>query len=130
MRKLGRELFYFGIAGTIGYLVDVAVLYLVMETLGLYVGRVLSFLMAATTTWLFNRAITFSNRPSGISLAAEYRSYLLFMLGGALVNYGAYVAALQSVDGMPPYLAVALGSLSGMLVNFLLSRKLLFKNQL
>ena len=128
MRKLGLEIFSFGIAGVLGYLVDVAVLYLLLDALGLYLGRVFSFLSAATATWLFNRSFTFRRRPSGIPLGAEYRTYLFFMVAGGTVNFAAYIAVLQTVPTAPPFIAVAIGSVSGMAVNFFLSRRLLFRN--
>lgn len=129
MRKLSLEIFYFGVSGILGYVVDVAALYLVMDGVGLYFGRVFSFLMAASFTWVFNRFITFRTRTSRFSIGYEYRTYLLFMLAGASVNYGIYVLALQVSSGVPPYLAVALGSFGGMWINFFLSRNLLFKDQ-
>ena len=130
MPRLNLDFIYFVIAGTLGFVVDVAVLYLLMDTLGLYLGRIISFLFAVTTTWVFNRYITFRKRRSGISLTSEYRIYLAFMIVGGLVNYFVYLVALNTALEVPPYMAVAIGSLSGLSVNYFLSSKLLFKNAL
>ncbi len=57
--KVARELFFFIFAGTIGFLVDTGVLYLVKAQCGLYWGRAISFLCAASVTWILNRSRTF-----------------------------------------------------------------------
>ena len=127
MLRLSLNFVVFGVSGTLGFLVDVAVLYLLMDTLGLLLGRIVSFLCAVTTTWIFNRHITFRKRPSRVSLVSEYRSYFAFMLLGGCVNFLFYLLVLRMVEEVPPFIAVAAGSLSGLSVNYLLSRNLLFK---
>lgn len=125
--KLGREFLSFAVVGAIGFVVDLGVLYLVAPTLGWYGGRVVSFIAAATSTWALNRRYTFAERRSGSSIWREYARYLLTMLGGALVNYGAYVLALHWIGGpLAPALGVALGSGAGLVVNFLTARFLVF----
>ena len=50
------------------------------------------------------------------------------MLGGAVVNYGAYVLVLHWVTGAwAPAAGVALGSCAGLVVNFLSARYLVFR---
>ena len=48
--KLGREFLSFAVVGAIGFVVDVAVLYLAAPLLGWYGARVVSFLAAASAT--------------------------------------------------------------------------------
>jgi len=122
-----RRLVLFAVAGVLGLIVDVGVLYLLAPWLGWYAARVLSFLAAATATWAFNRRFTFAaGRPA--SLWREYASYVAAMLGGAAVNYAVYVLTLHSVDGpWAAALGVALGSLGGMVVNYLSARHLVFR---
>jgi len=128
--KAGREFLLFALAGVIGLGVDVGVLYLAAPLLGWYAARVLSFLAAATATWSLNRRYAFATRHSGASLAREYAGYLLTMLGGAVVNYGAYVVVLHSLAGpWVPALGVALGSCAGLALNFLAARQLVFKSR-
>jgi putative flippase GtrA len=124
--KLGRQFLSFAVVGAIGFVVDVAVLYLVAPLLGWYGARVLSFLAAATATWALNRRYTF--RRSEASVLREYLGYLLTMLGGAVVNYGAYVLVLHWATGpWAPAAGVALGSCAGLVVNFLSARYLVFR---
>lgn len=126
--KLGREFLSFAVVGAIGFVVDVAVLYLAAPLLGWYGARVLSFLAAATATWVLNRRYTFSARNAGNSVLREYLGYMVTMLGGAVVNYGAYVLVLHGFSGpWAPAAGVALGSCAGLVVNFLSARYLVFR---
>ncbi len=126
--KLGREFLSFAVVGVAGFVVDVAVLYLAAPLMGWYGARALSFLAAATATWALNRRYTFSARSSNDSVLREYLGYLVTMLGGAVVNYGAYVLVLHWVTGAwAPAVGVALGSCAGLVVNFLSARYLVFR---
>jgi putative flippase GtrA len=126
--KLGREFLSFAVVGAVGFVVDVAVLYLLAPLLGWYGARVLSFLAAATATWVLNRRYTFNGRKANASVLREYLGYLVTMLGGAVVNYGAYVLVLHWVSGAwAPAAGVALGSCAGLVVNFLSARYLVFR---
>ncbi len=130
--KLGREFLTFAAVGIVGLGVDVCVLYLAAPALGWYAARVLSFLAAASTTWAFNRRFTFAARSSNASIWREYVSYLLTMLGGAVVNYAVYVATLHWVGATIPWapaLGVALGSCAGLALNFMSARHLVFKDK-
>jgi putative flippase GtrA len=128
--KAGREFLFFAAAGVAGLGVDVGVLYLAAPVLGWYLARVLSFAAAATATWALNRRYAFGARHSEVSLAREYLGYLLTMLGGAFVNYGVYVLVLHAFTGpWVPAAGVALGSLAGLVLNFLSARHLIFKSR-
>ncbi len=123
-----RRLLSFGIAGGIGFVVDAGLLYLLAPHLGWYAGRVLSFWGAATATWLINRRFTFTDGARRLPLWQEYLRYLAAMLGGAVVNYAAYVAVLHSLEGpAAPLIGVAAGSIAGMGVNYLSARYLVFR---
>ena len=60
--KVARQLVLFGVGGTIGFIVNAGVLQLLVSGLAWdrFSGRLISFLCATTTTWLFNRHYTFS----------------------------------------------------------------------
>jgi putative flippase GtrA len=127
---VARELFLFGLVGLAGFLVDSGVLYLLMGTLGLYLGRLVSFASAVFTTWLLNRHMTFRQRHSGMSLTREFRRYFLMMVGGGAVNYGVYALLVYFSNAVAnqPVWGVAVGSLAGMLVNYSLAKVFVFKN--
>lgn len=120
----------FGAAGIVGYLVDVSLTSLFEPIVGVYFARIPAFISAATATWVINRSFTFSARkPHHKSLKSEYLHYLSLMVGGALVNYMVYVVTVTYLRGssFDIYIAVALGSLAGMMLNYLTSRRYIYK---
>jgi putative flippase GtrA len=121
--------FRFAIVGCAGYGVDVAALYVAIYGLGagLYWGRVFSYFCASSSTWYMNRLITFADARSD-QLAAEWLKFVLLNGVGGVVNYMTYAIYLHYgySSAATPAVAVALGSLSGLGVNYILSRKLVF----
>jgi putative flippase GtrA len=125
-RQRVRALLLFGVAGVLALGVDVALLYLLRGWLGNYGARLLSFLCAASFTWLFNRTITFAGEKRH-GLLHEYLAYLGSVALGGLINYSAYAACVRwwPAAAAQPAIAVALGSLAGMGWNFLAAQRLL-----
>lgn len=124
-----RDSIFFGAVGTIGFLVDVAVLYSLAGLIGLFYGRAVSFLAAVLATWVLNRRWTFKHRRSGLASSREFAIYLVLMLVGGAVNYAVYVGLVVSYQLalQHPVIGVAAGSLAGLLINFLASRFILFR---
>lgn len=117
----------FALVGVIGFVADAGALGLAMAAgLGLYAGRLCSYLVAATVTWWLNRSVTFrSKAPPSV------REWLRFLAANAVgggVNLGAYTALVLASDFVRanPVLGVAVGSLLGLNVNFVLSRTFVF----
>ena len=130
--KVPRQFLAFCIVGTIGFVVDVAILHALAPWLGWYGGRVLSFIGAATATWALNRAFTFSAQAAAARYSAwqQYWRYMVAMLGGAAVNYLAYtLTLLWSSAPWAPTLGVAMGSIAGLAVNFISARKVAFRTR-
>ena len=124
-----KELFLFGVAGVIGYLGDVFTTLLLHGILGVYVARLPAFVVATTLTWIFNRNITFSvHRSHHESLIKEYFHYTSLMIFGLIVNYIVYAVSITIIGHgkFAIFICVGLGSLSGMAVNYLSSKKYLF----
>ncbi|HEY0201791.1 MAG TPA: GtrA family protein, partial [Burkholderiaceae bacterium] len=123
-----QQFLLFAVAGVLGLLVDVAVLYAVAPLLGWYAARVLSFLSAASFTWWFNRRWTFTQPASRDPIFKQYAKYLASMAIGGCVNYAVYAATLHWLH-MPgaALLGVALGSVAGMGFNFLCARYIVFR---
>jgi len=130
MKPLGQFL-RFSLVGAAGFGIDVGVLYLARsQGLDLYSSRLLSFLAAATFTWLGNRYFTFRTPPSRArQLGGEWASYLGAMAFGGLVNYAVYAALVTWVPlfRAHPWLAVAGGTGAGLLINFLFARRILYR---
>lgn len=120
----------FCIIGAAGFLADSGVLYLLNRGAGLdlYGARLISFLAAATLTWIGNRSFTFKiDRPPS---RREWGEYLVVNAVGAAVNYGTYAAciALFTVARDQPILAIAAGSALALIVNFLANKRVVFRS--
>jgi putative flippase GtrA len=117
----------FCLVGTIGFVVDSGML-LVLTTAGIagpMIGRVLSFLVAASVTWALNRRFTFRSRAPTASLAP----YVLLTGFGALLNLGVYrlwIGAFGDTAVML-VLGVAAGSIVALAFNFLVSKHFVFQ---
>ena len=125
------ELIRFGLVGASGFVVDTVILYTVLAFGDLfYVGRIVSFMGAVTFTWYMNRVFTFVDREG--SMFAQWRRFVFVNSGGGLINYGVYAALISSLPLVTAYpiLGVAAGSLSGMVFNFMMSRKFVFFGRL
>ena len=130
--RLRRQLVLFSVGGVIGFIVDAGILQLLV---GLFAwdrfsGRLISFLCAATATWIFNRHYTFrGSRPH--SLWGEWLRYILAMSGGFACNFTAYTALVLwfDIDRQWLILAVGAGSIAGLWVNFIASRYWVYRKK-
>jgi putative flippase GtrA len=130
-RNLGKQHYFsFVVAGTCGFIVDAGVVTLLSKFwgVGLVLAKVVSFLLAVTVTWLINRRYTFKPKDDQ-SLVHEWIHYFLANSIGAIINNGLYIALIFSValTKTCPALAVAVGSLGGMVFNYIASRWWVFK---
>jgi putative flippase GtrA len=120
----------FGMVGALGFVVDAGVLYSCMKLLamGPYSARAVSFVVAASTTWICNRSFTFRGQGSA-AIHIEWARFLLVSAGGFVFNYGSYavLVAMSAVVADYPVLGVAAGSLAGLFFNFSASRRLVFR---
>jgi putative flippase GtrA len=128
--KLWRELILFGVIGTLGLLIDIAVLYALKPMFGLFLSRGVSFFVAAITTWYLNKTITFKGNKSTLPIHQELIAYVGLMLLGGAANYATYIWLVIAYEYVQsnPFLAVAAGSLAGMFFNYSTSKFVLFKN--
>ncbi|WP_051341491.1 GtrA family protein [Azospirillum halopraeferens] len=134
--RLARQFGAFGVVGVIGLAVDVAVLYAVLHGLALHAygdagflaARVPSFFAAATATWALNRAFTFRTARRD-PLHRQWAKFIAANSVGGVVNYAAYAGCIAygALFTAHPALAVAVGSLAGMLFNFTASKLLVFR---
>lgn len=123
-----RQFIIFGIVGTVGFVVDAGVLYAGLAAgLGYYGGRIVSYLCAATVTWALNRRFTF--KTTATASKREWGKFVLLNLSGFAVNYGTYAACLEAhpLFTSYPVLAVAVGSVAGLFVNFGVNKYLVFR---
>ncbi len=132
MLKFSREFVLFAMGGIGGLLIDAGIVQMLVSFghWNPYLARVLSFLLAATFTWWWNRRYTFAARDSGRSARAEWLHWMALMSAGAVVNYGVYALLLLNFVDLHrwPGLAAAAGSAVAALVNFSMARGVLFKH--
>ena len=127
-RSSTRILFLrFAFVGVAGFLVDAGALTLALS-LGadLYTGRIFSFFCAVTATWYMNRIYTFASRDP--RLLREWGHFVSANAVGGLINYATYALLVSTIGFFASYpiIAVAAGSLAGLLWNFTVSHKLVF----
>ncbi len=126
---ISKRLLFFTMIGVVGFLVDTFFLYLLKGEMGLYFGRLISFLIAAYVTWVLNRRITFGDCNSELDKKKELVIYLVLMACGGSVSYAIYAGLItfSPFAFQYPILAIGIGGLGGLIVNFLTSN-LLFKS--
>ncbi len=130
--RLAGEVFRFGVVGTVGFFVDAGVLTLGLRAgTGPWIGRVLSYLAAASVTFGLNRAWTFRAADRSRPMGRDWSLFLLVNLVGFACNYSTYAALIAGVPLVRefPVLGVAAGSLAGMAGNFLLSKRYVFRSR-
>ena len=123
-----RQFLRFCIVGGVGFGIDAGILsFLNSVGFDFYSARGASFIIAVTFTWIGNRQFTFRAGKRTTKRHVEWTKYLLAMMVGGGVNYGVYALLVWNLALLReiPWLAVAAGSGSGMVVNFLLARRIM-----
>lgn len=118
----------FGTVGTIGFVVDTAVVYATRHRLGLYGAGLASYLVAASVTWALNRTWTFRGLGGGPA-HQQWAQFVVVSLGGFVLNRGTYALLVTFVPlcARQPVFAVAAGAIAGMFLNFGLARRVVFR---
>jgi putative flippase GtrA len=118
----------FAAVGLLGLAVDTATVYGLRPMLGLYGGGLAGYVSAASSNWLLNRIWTFRGQGSG-SLLRQWAMFMVANLGGFALNRGTYVLLVTFVPiaADQPVIAIAAGAVAGLMVNFTLSRRLVFR---
>lgn len=128
--RLRGQFARFAVVGTIGFAVDASVLTVAVSVTGMgpYLARVLSFGVAATVTWYLNRRYTFSTRRASSGALSQWSRFVAVNALGACINFAVYAALIASSDIARRFLllAVAAGSVAGLVSNFTLSRAFVF----
>lgn len=125
-----RQFLLFCLGGFVGFVIDAGVLQILVSGFAQdrFSARLISFLCAATATWVFNRNYTFRG-PRRHSLLGEWTRYVFAMSGGFACNFAAYSALVIAfnIDKQWLALAVAVGSIAGLGVNFAASRYWIYR---
>lgn len=132
-RVRGSRFLRFAIVGGTGFFVNEAVLFAAIRFLhlGPYGGGFFAFLVTVSFTWWGNRLLTFREKAArgARGMAAEWFKFVTANTLGFLANYAVY-AALVTFAPAPlnsPYVALAFGTLVGLIFNFTLSKRFVFR---
>ena len=129
---LQSQFIRFLIVGSIGFIVDTAVLYIGLYMIGLnhFTGRLFSYMIAATATWYLHRKFTFSESDTAKPLK-QWGHFLIANGIGGLINFGIYSAVVTygKEHFLTPLVGIFLGSIAGLAFNFVISRVFVFKTK-
>jgi putative flippase GtrA len=132
-RAAAARFLKFAGVGVVGFLVDAIFLHLQVSVLAVspYAAKLASYLVAATVTWRLNRSIAFPDA----SIAQPAQQWARFVATNAIgggVNYGVFATLITvlPLGTRAAVLAVAVGSIAGLVFNFTLSKKLVFTIEL
>lgn len=124
----------FALVGGCGFLVDETILAVLHYLLGLdrYSSRAISIFCAATFTWWGNRNLTFAEHATRGAARELLREWFKFMLAngvGAVVNYSTYTLFVTFAPEplSNPLLATVAGVAVGLVLNFTLSKRFVFR---
>lgn len=119
----------FGMVGTVGFVVDTAIVYALRAPAGLYIAGVVAYAGAVTTTWWVNRVWTFRGLGKAHTMRHQWARYAVANIPGLLLNLGSYFALVAGsrLCATYPVIAVAAGAIAGMFANFILSRAVVFR---
>lgn len=120
----------FALVGAAGFIVNEAALWIALHFLhlGKDAGWFFAFVPAVTFTWWGNRTFTF-HEHAGIGAKAMLQEWVRFVVTnslGALINLAVYEVLIHFTT-VDPLLALACGVLVGMVFNFTLSKRLVFR---
>jgi putative flippase GtrA len=125
---VGSQFLKFTAVGGFGLVIDTATVYALRGALGLYGAGMVAYVAAASANWALNRNWTFRGSGSG----PAHRQWMRFLganLLGFVLNRGTYVLLVTFVPlcAAQPVFATSAGAAAGLLVNFTLSRALVFR---
>ncbi|MBV9045719.1 MAG: GtrA family protein [Alphaproteobacteria bacterium] len=135
LRALLRHPFLrFAAVGAAGFVLDEAVLTILHYVFGVdaYAARAVSIVVAMTFTWWGNRNLTFAEQAARGDAGAVFQEWMKFVAAnavGAVVNYATY-SLLIAVAPEPlghPLVATAIGVGVGLIFNFTLSKRFVFR---
>jgi len=132
-RLFRSRLVRFGAVGGAGFLVNEAALAMAKNLFGMgdHAAWLFGFAVAVTFTWWGNRVFTFHDKKSSgpVGIMSEWARFVATNSLGAVGNFVVY-SSLIAFAPWPlgiPYVALAFGVLVGLIFNFTLSKRLVFR---
>lgn len=129
-----KQFIFFGIIGTVGFIVDASVLlYLVhIENFSIIFSRIISFIIAVFATWILNRYFTFSNKTKDNSKSKEYIEYLSIQTIGAGLNFLIFIGLIYLFEPLKDILIIplAIASIIAMFFNYFIIKNKLYTDNI
>ncbi|MGS0647582.1 GtrA family protein [Komagataeibacter melomenusus] len=121
----------FGIVGILGLGWDTATLYGLRPFVGLTTATIAAYFIAASINWLINRLWTFRKAGNQHHFFIQWLRFLAGNSLGFFLNRGCVFMLFHTspVFKAYPFLALAAGSVAGMMANFHISRKMVFHSK-
>ncbi|HEY3639347.1 MAG TPA: GtrA family protein [Rhizomicrobium sp.] len=121
----------FAFIGTCGFVVNELALWLTIAFTGVnkYVAWFPAFAVAVTFTWWGNRTLTFRDRAASTGLLREWAVFVIGNSLGATANFLVYTTMLRFAP-QPfgnPLLALVAATLVGLVFNFVVSARFIFR---
>jgi putative flippase GtrA len=117
--------------GAMGTVVDMGVFAATFAgmTASPYLARALSFCVSVAVIWYVHRVVTFKTRGAPDALG-ELRRFFTVNLVGFVANLAAFTVAIETSALLAalPVLAIAVGALAALAINFMLADKWAFRS--
>lgn len=127
-----KEIISFAAVGTVGFVLDAAIIWALINYAAIppIPAKLMAFPFAVTVTWFLNRNNTFKDRKQSNYLK-EWIKYIQINSVGAITNNVSFIIIVAKIDYFyqQPIIAVALGSIIGMIFNYLGSKFLVFNER-
>jgi putative flippase GtrA len=125
---LSQNFIRFGMVGAFGFCWDTATVYALRGIAGLYIAGGCGFVVAASVNWALNRLWTYRHHTHDDA----HKQWLRFMLTnfiGFTINRGCFfiLISFYGIFHAHPVLAIIAGSILGILFNYLLSKRFVFR---
>lgn len=123
----------FALVGTAGFAVNELVLFVALHFAGLnkYQAWFPAFAVAVTFTWWGNRTVTFREQAAKRGIAREWLAFVVANSLGAGANLATYYLLVRYMSSPigNPLLANMLGTLVGLVFNFTVSSRVVFRQK-
>jgi putative flippase GtrA len=125
---ISADFIRFGIVGVLGFCCDTGTVYATRAHAGLYAAGALGFLVAATANWMVNRWWTFRHKRHGAA-HVQWLKFLAANFVGFIFNRGTFftLVTLSALCRAQPVLAILAGTAAGLVFNYFLSKRLVFR---
>ncbi|MFT9359132.1 GtrA family protein [Acetobacter okinawensis] len=119
----------FGVVGSLGFIWDTGAVYGLRPFIGLTAATLIAYFFAATLNWILNRLWTFRGMGHHDHPVLQWLRFLSANSLGFFLNRGTVYTLFYAFPLCirHPVIALAAGSFAGLIANFKLSQKMVFR---